>query len=123
MLAFAEHESRVGPCGFNHDETTDEDEFFAEIVEKKPCPVCEAADRHNRVLAKHDGDWVKQHSKGDEGPAADQPWPSDGRVTFIRRVPKDEAMERMERARQKQQARGSTARPARPRPAPSAADS
>lgn len=113
MLAFAEYEANVGECGHYHGDTTDEGEFFFDMKTAKPCPVCAAKDRFERVLAKKDSEWVKQHSKRDEGPSADQPWPGDGRVTYVNRVPKEEALERIARAEEKRKARPSAGRSAR----------
>lgn len=66
--------------------------------------MCAAIDQKMRVLAEQDRAWAKQHSRGEDGPDPDQPWPADGRQVFVRRVPKEAALERLRQAADKSRA-------------------
>lgn len=107
MLALDLYEGGVGPCGHHHAETTDPSSFFFDIKERK-CPVCRAKAIDDRVRAEQVREWEKTF--GEKGPPASDPRPDDGVVTVVVRVPRDEALERLERAKAKEVAGGNQAR-------------
>lgn len=96
LLALDLYEGGVGPCGHHHAETTDPENFFFDIKALK-CPVCRAKAIDDRIRAEQIREWEKQF--GDKGPSASEPRPDDGVVTVVARVPKDEAMARLEKAK------------------------
>lgn len=96
MLALDIYEAGIGSCGHHHAETVDPANFFFDIKTFK-CPVCAAKAVDDRVKAKAVQDWEKQQN-GD-GPVPSAPRPDDGVVTAVVRVPKDEALARIEESK------------------------
>ena len=113
LLALDLYEAGVGPCGHHHAETTDPENFFFDIKPRK-CPVCRAMAIDDRIRAEQIREWEKQF--GEKGPPASEPRPDDGVVTVAVRVPKEEAMTRLEEAKAKEVAGGNQARTRRRQP-------
>jgi hypothetical protein len=99
MAALAEWEAGIGPCGHHHAETVDPEHFFFEWANFK-CPVCAEVDRHERMKAAEEEQWLKQF--GEKGPEPTVPRPTDGRAEWTRRIPEDEARERKKRQEQRE---------------------
>lgn len=98
MAAYVEWKSGIGPCGHHHSETVDPEHFFFEWAEFK-CPVCAEEERHRRVKAAEEEQWLKQY--GEKGPEPSVRRPTDGRVWWAHRIPEDEARARQQRQQQK----------------------
>lgn len=114
MLALDLYEAGIGPCGHHHAETTDPENFFFDIRARK-CPACRAKEIDDRIRAEQIRDWEKQKF-GDKGAPASEPRPDDGVVTVVVRVPKEEAIARLEEAKAKGVAGGNQARTRRRKP-------
>lgn len=114
MLALDIYEAGIGPCGHHHAETVDPENFFFDIKPLK-CPVCRAKAIDDRVRDEQIREWEKQQF-GEKGAPASEPRPDDGVVTVVVRVPKDEALARLEQAKAKEVAGGNQARARRRKP-------
>lgn len=96
MLALDIYEAGIGPCGHHHAETVDPQNFFYDIKSFR-CPVCAQKAVDDRVRAEAVKEWEKQ--QGPDGPEPSVRRPDDGVVTAVVRVPKDEALARIEEAK------------------------
>ena len=86
MLALAQYEAGVGPCGFHKSLTGDPANHFT--FEEETCSVCRGAALYDRVQKERD-----KATLGDK-PDPKSPWPSDGRSTHIRMMTNAEVEQR-----------------------------
>lgn len=84
LLALAQHDAEVGPCGYHPLIASDPTNTFT--PETQVCPVCAAMDLWNRVLNEQD-------NVPHDAPAK-TPRPSDGRHSYMRMLTPEQAAAR-----------------------------
>jgi hypothetical protein len=82
LMALAQHDAAIGPCGYHPIIAKDEANTFT--PETDICPVCAAIDKWNRMLDEQD-------KKISPDAPATEPRPSDGRHSYMRMLSPEQA--------------------------------